>query len=90
MKSLVSHPVLDDFTDDSYNSVMQALKDTNMDCTWFSKELTLALIEFGKETAKKICIGRPKIGSVDYSDVEPEYMPNDDDYKNWREKFKKA
>ena len=79
-----------DFIYENYSDVMTAIKGFVVDCEWFSKELTLELIENAKKESKKIRFKRPKIGSVDYSDVDPQYMPDDKDYKDWREKFKKA
>lgn len=75
---------------EKYSDVMKAIKIFTVDCEWFSKELALELIENAKKESKKIFLRRPKIGSVDYSDVDPKYMPNDADYKAWREKFIKA
>jgi hypothetical protein len=75
---------------ENYSSVMKAIKAFTLDCIWFSKELTLELLENAKIESKKIFYRRPKFGSADYSDVDSKYMPNDADYKDWEEKFKKA
>lgn len=79
-----------DFIYENYSDVMTAIKGFVINCEWFSKELSLELIENAEKESKKIWFKRPKIGSVDYSDVDPKYMPDDKDYKDWREKFKKA
>ncbi len=75
---------------DTYCNVMKAINDFCDDAIWFSKELTAELIKVGKETAGKIYFGRPKIGLVDYSDIDPSLLPKDENYKDWREKFKQA
>ena len=80
----------DNFSYTKYLDVMKCIKNSVESCIWFSKELTLELIENAEKEAKKIYIKRPKIGSVDYSDVDSKYMPNDEYFKDYREKFKKA
>lgn len=75
---------------ENYSSVMKAIKNFTLDCIWFSKELTLELLENAKTESKNIFYRRPKFGSADYSDVDSKYMSNDTDYQDWREKFKKT
>lgn len=83
-----SHPVLGDIMEQRYFDTMMAIKDSNEDCTWFSKELTQALIDEAKKISKSLTFRRPKIGGVDYSDVDPNLLPPDAHYKDWRDKFK--
>lgn len=70
-----------------YSDTMEAIEGINDSCIWFSKELAEELVNVGNNTATKLRIFRPRVGSVDYSDVEADLMPNDEDFKDWREKF---
>ncbi len=79
-----------DFLYTNYFDVMNNIKDFTLDCIWLSRELAWELLENAKTLSKKIYYNRPKVGSVDYSDVDKKYLPNDDNYKNWRDKIKKA
>ncbi len=83
-----SHPVLGDIMEQRYFDTMMAIKNFNEDCTWFSKELTQALIDEAKKIAKSLTFRRPKIGDVDYSDVDLNLLPPDAQYKDWRDKFR--
>lgn len=87
---LNNHPTMGNIDFQTYSDVMGHIRDFNNDIIWFSRELVWELIKNGKESAKKLIFSRPKIGSVDYSDVESSLMPDDANYKDWREKFKKA
>ena len=79
-----------DFRYENYSGIMEAIKISVESCIWFSKELAFELIETAEKESKKIHYKRPKVGSVDYSDVDPKYMPDDADFKDYREKFTKA
>lgn len=85
----LEHPQLGIVTFEYYSGATIGIKDATDDVIWFSKELALELIQVAKATAKKLIFSRPKIGSVDYSDVETDLLPNDANYRDWREKFKK-
>ena len=71
------------------NDVMKAIGDFTDDSIWFSKELTNELIEIANKFSRKIIIGRPKASSIDYSDVPLGLIPEDENYKDWIEKFSK-
>ncbi len=86
----LDHPALGRIQDQSYANVMTAINNFNEDCIWFSKELTQELIDLAKKTAKKIIFFRPRIGSVDYSDIDSKLLPKDEEYRDWREKFPKT
>ena len=75
---------------ENYSDVMKSIKLSTEDCIWFSKELSLEFIENSKKISRRIFFGRPKTPSLEYSDVDARYMPCDDNYKDYREKFKKA
>ncbi|MDB2414391.1 hypothetical protein N9W34_01305 [Rickettsiales bacterium] len=85
----VTHTNLGEIHYENYSNVMRDIKIFNDSCIWFSKELLEELLKLEKETTKKVFIFRPKAGSIDFSDLEKDMMPDDNDYKDWREKFVK-
>lgn len=73
--------------EESYKNIMEGIKSFNEDCIWFSKELSEEILYLAKKESKKIWLKKPKVGSIDYSDVDPLLLPDDENYKDWREKF---
>ena len=78
------------YIDEQYSDIMEGIKISVESSIWFSRELVLQMIEEAKIEASKIYMFRPKIGSVDYSNVDQKYLPNDLNFKDWRKNFTRA